>query len=378
MLSDGGSSGPLMLPQAIPAFLAHVDAGRLADLAPTLAPIVAGAQTYCIGYQPKCLPQHRTSAGVLYSVLCHDIAPFHDDEVAAWKASSAPGVSPAYGTSPLLDVCTRWPVAGQAADAVDRPPTGDVPTLVATGRFGPYAPEAVVREGLTGLSHATYAVDPGNGHNVIVSTDCLAVARNTWIDQLALPPSALDCMDDQVPPFVTDLSTVIDSSSGSAAAPSTTSTPPAQDAAQLQGSWLVSLSGDTIAAGLAAGGFADLSDRFFRQEETPADGVRLLLRIQDGRFSGVYNDGLDDKGEWYVGWSGTVTIQGDRIELKDPKDGTTDTLRYQVSGDQLTLAPLQAAPATLDGLPSLAYDYAYLAARPLTRVDCAQVTPPCA
>ena len=46
-----------------------------------LAPIVAGSQPYCIGYQPKCLPQSKMSVGVLYSVLCHDIAPFHHADV---------------------------------------------------------------------------------------------------------------------------------------------------------------------------------------------------------------------------------------------------------------------------------------------------------
>ena len=109
----------------------------------------------------------------------------------------------------------------------------------------------------------------------------------------------------------------------------------------------------------------------------PADGTRFVLRIVDGRFSGIYNDGLDEKGEWYVGWSGTVTVRGDQIELKDPKEGTTETQRYAISGDQLTLTPLTATPDTLKGLPTLAYGYAYLAAKPFTRTDCAKVTPPC-
>lgn len=85
-----------------------------------------------------------------------------------------------------------------------------------------------------------------------------------------------------------------------------------------------------------------LSERFFHGERIPADGTRFVLRISDGRFSGIYNDGLDEAGEWYVGWSGTTTVRGDQIELQDPRDAITDTLRVAVTGDQLTMTPLAA------------------------------------
>jgi hypothetical protein len=48
-----------------------------------------------------------------------------------------------------------------------------------------------------------------------------------------------------------------------------------------------------------------------------------------------------------------------------------------ITGDRLTLTPLSATPDTLKGLPTLAFDHAYLAAEPFVRVDCAKVTPPC-
>lgn len=376
MLSDGGSSGPLMTPQAVPAVLDRVNAGRLDTLASTLAPVVADTPTYCLGYLPKCLPQHRVSLGALYSAVCHDIAPLHTGQVPASPAR-VPGVTAAYEASPFVDVCTAWPVTG-ADPAVDDPVAGDVPTLVTIGQFAPYAPESVVRAGLHGLAAATYVVAPGVGHNVVASSDCLVDARKTWIDELSLAPPALGCLDEQTPPFVTDPSTVLDTSGSSSGDNTAAPTPSAPAPARVEGEWSVSLSRADMRAALAAGGFRDLSERFFRQQEIPEDGMRFLLRIERGHFSGVYNDGLDDSGAWYVGWSGAITIRGDEIELADPKAGTTDTLRFAVHGNRLTLTPLHSTPDTFEGLPTPVYARAYLAAQPFTRTDCAKVTPPCA
>jgi len=307
--------------------------------------------------------------------MCHDIAPFHGAQVSTWTAGLESGVAPAYGASPFLDVCTAWSVDGKAAAEIDKLPTGDVPTLVATGAFAPYAPEGLLRDRLEGLTKATFAVDPGNGHNVIVSTECLAAARNKWLDELTLAPSDLSCMDDQTAPFVTDLSTVLDISS--TAMPSPSKQPATASSDALEGAWLVSLPRDVMTAALSAGGFPDLSERFFREEEVPADGVRFLLVLEDGSFSGVYNDGLDEQGEWYVGWSGIATVQGDQLELSDPI-GTSQTVQFTVTGDQLELTPLSATPETFLGIPAMAFEHAYLAAKPFTRIDCADVTPPCA
>ena len=124
MVSDGGSSGSFMRPAAVPAVLDGAVAGRLEGLATTLATAVAGSPTYCLGYQPKCLPQHRASVGTAYSVLCHDIDPLHDrvDAVRA-VAADEPGYAAAYGDNPSLDVCDAWPVATSedTCERVDSP-----------------------------------------------------------------------------------------------------------------------------------------------------------------------------------------------------------------------------------------------------------------
>ena len=170
MLSDGGSTGRLLLPESLPALLDLVNEGRLDEVGPSLAQAVAGSPPFCLGYQPKCLPQHRMSDGVAYSVLCHDVAPFHPrGEVS--DGTAGPGIAPAYGSSHHLDVCDAWPVEQGATDTVDQPVSTDVPTLVAVGGFATYSPEEVVREALGGFTDATVAVDPAGGHNALARTD---------------------------------------------------------------------------------------------------------------------------------------------------------------------------------------------------------------
>ncbi len=88
MLSDGGSSGALMRAASVPAVLEGSASGRLDQLAGTLGTAVVGSPSYCLGYLPKCLPQHVASMGTAWSVLCRDIAPRHDGAEAARAAGT--------------------------------------------------------------------------------------------------------------------------------------------------------------------------------------------------------------------------------------------------------------------------------------------------
>ena len=152
MLSDGGSSGSFMLAASVPALLTSAAADRLDGLASTFATVVAGSPPYCLGYLPKCLPQHRASLGTALSVLCHDIAPFHDGLSSTRAAADgAPGYATAYADSPYLDACDAWPVGDGAPEQVDTPVASDVPVLAMVGAFSPYSPASVVRDGLTGM-----------------------------------------------------------------------------------------------------------------------------------------------------------------------------------------------------------------------------------
>jgi pimeloyl-ACP methyl ester carboxylesterase len=180
MLSDGGSTGSQFTPWAVPAFLHEVLAGRLTELAPGIAGAFVGDVPYCIGYQPKCLSPHRQAIGVAFSVLCHDIAPFADRAAPQQLAASMPGYAGAYGHSPYLDVCQRWPVGTGTASLIE-PVRSDLPVLVAIGAFDPYVAEAQVRRSLIGLTHAAIIIDPAGGHTVIPLTPCTDDIRTQWL-----------------------------------------------------------------------------------------------------------------------------------------------------------------------------------------------------
>jgi pimeloyl-ACP methyl ester carboxylesterase len=355
MLSDGGSSGSFMRAASVPAILDGATSGSLDQLADTLTTVIAGSPTYCLGYLPKCLPQHLASMGTAWSVLCHDIAPRHDSAEATRAAGTeGTALAVAYGNSPHLDVCDVWPVTVDDAADVDTPVQSDVPVLALVGGFTPYSPEAVVREGLAGLTGLTLVVDPTGGHNV-VGSDCLVSIRGAWLDDLDLSTDEDDCLASQTTDWVTDLAEL-------GAVPSSTTAPDpgtgASDAG-LEGVWEADLSRAEIRRALAEGGFDGLAGRFFASEEIGAGGVRIRTTFEDGQFSQAYR-GPD--GVWQVGWEAATTVTGDRVEIVDDVAGSTDTLRWTVMNGRVRFSPLETTLPVYNGLPQMAYLWAYFAA----------------
>lgn len=355
MLSDGGSSGSFMRAAAVPAVLDGAASGRLDQLADTLTTVVAGSPTYCLGYLPKCLPQHLASMGTAWSVLCHDVAPRHDEAEAARAAGTEEtALAAAYGNSPYLDVCDAWPVTGDDEAAVDDPVESEVPALAMVGAFTPYSPETVVREGLAGLPGLTLVVDPAGGHNVMGS-DCLVSIRAAWLDDLDLTASEQDCLAGQTTDWATDLADF-------GAGPSPTKAPDPGTAASdagLEGVWEADLSRAEIRRALAEGGFDGLAQRFFTSEEIGAQGVRTRTTFEDGQFTQAYR-GSD--GVWQVGWEAAMTIVGDQVEIVDDASGSTDTLRWKVTDGRVRFSPLETTLPMYNGLPQMAYLWAYFAA----------------
>ncbi len=194
ILSDGGSSGDLFLPKALPRFLDDVASGRLKSLQPQLQRAFEGDTPYCAGYVPKCLPHHRRSIGVAFSVLCHDIAPFTDLTEPARLTEGDVGFETAYGASPYLDVCEHWPV-GEAAPETWAPVSTDVPVLAMVGGFSAFTPEDRVRAGLSSFSELAVVIDTYGEHNVTGRTDCTLGIRLNWLDEPTRTPD-VSCLED--------------------------------------------------------------------------------------------------------------------------------------------------------------------------------------
>ena len=360
MVSDGGSSGSFMRPASVPAVLDGAVAGRLEGLAATLATTVAGSPTYCLGYQPKCLPQHRVSIGTAYSVLCHDIDPLHDRAAAVGDVTTGePGFAPAYGDNPALDVCDAWPVTTDedTSREVDSPVDSDVPVLALVGAFASYTSEALVRDALADMPSATLVVDPAGGHNVMGS-DCLVSIRGAWLEDLDLTAAEQDCLAEQTTDWVTDLASM-------EAAPdeeTPTTPPPSRDAGaggDLEGMWEASITRDEIRQGLAAGGYGGLTQTFFESEGIEPTGLRVRTTFEGGRFTQAY---LGSDEVWQVGWEATTKITGNRVEIIDEASGGTDTLRWRIADGRVRFTPLATSSPLYNGIPQMAYLWAYFAA----------------
>jgi hypothetical protein len=188
MLSEGAG---LRHPRAVPRTLEAVIAGRTDELV-EISNAFVGDGPYCNGYQTRCVPLYHRALGVVFSTLCHDIAPFADPTAPARLAASEIGFDAAYGRSPYLKVCDSWPV-GEATAEVGELVRSDVPVLAIIGALGPYVRPDQAREGLGEFSNLSIVVAPADGHNVVAKTDCMLNTRNAWVDNPAIDPAGTDC-----------------------------------------------------------------------------------------------------------------------------------------------------------------------------------------
>jgi hypothetical protein len=168
-----------------------VIAGRTEELV-EISNAFVGDGPYCNGYQTLCVPLYHRALGVVFSTLCHDIAPFADPTAPARLAASEIGFDAGYGRSPYLKVCDSWPV-GEATAEVGQLVRSDVPVLAIIGALGPYVRPDQAREGLGEFSNLSIVVAPADGHDVVAKTDCMLNTRNAWVDNPAMDPAGTAC-----------------------------------------------------------------------------------------------------------------------------------------------------------------------------------------
>ena len=96
--------------------------------------------------------------------------------------------------------CRAWG-ASESTDAAD-PTVVDVPALVLTGRYDPFAPtDSVVHAMAEIVPGASFVEDPAGGHNVL-RDECMRQIRNEWLaGDPGQPPSKLPCLDSRTLSF---------------------------------------------------------------------------------------------------------------------------------------------------------------------------------
>lgn len=124
--------------------------------------------------------------GTFYSSLCHDEAPFVDDAALAKSAGTRTWYVDAYVDNPYPEICDRWDV-GQADIDPHGPVETGIPVLLMSGRFDPYSPYPLVKQGTKGLSDRVILRVPARSRNAL-SVDCTGEIRNAFFMNPARKP----------------------------------------------------------------------------------------------------------------------------------------------------------------------------------------------
>jgi len=116
--------------------------------------------------------------GTFYSSLCHDEAAFVDDAALAKAAGTRTWYVDAYVDNPYPEICARWDVGQADIDPHDPVETG-IPVLLMSGRFDPYSPYRLVKQGTKGLSNRVVLRVPARSRGAL-SVDCTGEIRNAF------------------------------------------------------------------------------------------------------------------------------------------------------------------------------------------------------
>jgi pimeloyl-ACP methyl ester carboxylesterase len=145
----------------------------------------------CLGLRAIC---ERPTLGVLYSMLCRDVAGAIDQAALTASIAGRPAYQDVFAPSPLIAPCDAWGIPTAATESSPPPLTGGVPTLVMRGAFDPFSAPLPDVAAATAGSANVYLVDvPNQSYNVLGYTECPRAIRNAWIDAPTSPPD-LSCL----------------------------------------------------------------------------------------------------------------------------------------------------------------------------------------
>ncbi|MGN6574736.1 MAG: alpha/beta fold hydrolase [Nocardioides sp.] len=185
--------------ELIPSLVHRVLAGTLDGLDEGLVEPLAVDQSYCIGYRPECNPLHMVSEGLVFSVLCGDLAGAVDRS-RLMALAAGPTYADAFARSPYLDACDAWPGGRRSSEAA-RPLRADVPALLLVGGYDSFTSATAAHAALEGLPHGWVRLVGGlaGAHNLL-GQECVRQVRNAWIAHPRTPPAlATECREKGVP-----------------------------------------------------------------------------------------------------------------------------------------------------------------------------------
>jgi serine/threonine-protein kinase len=167
----------------LPGHIYAAAARRFSDAPDGLAGSLLNSLKGCKGYGFPCQFPVDYTAGVAFSMLCHDEAPFTD---RAALPTSGP-FAEAYGKPPDLDACQVWDVgtAGRVTRTVVKT---SIPVLIFHGQFDAYYPPSLATEGAKSLLRSFVYVARGLSYNALGGATCTIDIRNAWINNPTAAP----------------------------------------------------------------------------------------------------------------------------------------------------------------------------------------------
>lgn len=174
-------------------FTALYDAALIPALPGIIGALEGGDTTIVGGFLQTSIPAANSAADAMtVSVDCADNAELDDAAEEAAAETAGRMISLTGGIR-----CSEWPVEA-TSDTFSDPVDSDIPALALAGRFDPITPPAGTKAVADGLSNATFALWPNQGHGVTFEPCAMEIVRRFFGD-----PSAevdLSCIDALTPP----------------------------------------------------------------------------------------------------------------------------------------------------------------------------------
>ncbi len=186
LLHGGGIEIPVL-----PAVIYQAHGRRFGPSAAITGSKLLGLPPLCLGYAREC--GGELAYGVSFSSLCHDDAPFVDQQALEAVAGGAAGYAEDFVSNPNLWACDVWRV-GKSPPSDQAIVHSDIPVLIFEGQFQPLVSSATLRRVTSELSHAYVVTVPSQTTNLLGFTECPRSIRNAWIDHPDSAPSEIDCL----------------------------------------------------------------------------------------------------------------------------------------------------------------------------------------
>jgi pimeloyl-ACP methyl ester carboxylesterase len=206
---DGSAQGSLTIngDQVVGGgFNALYDRGLIPYLPLAIDQISAGNMDVLAGFASALSGSSGESAGMTFSVLCHEEAPFNDPARTRAEVERFPHLRSYFERFllPDLAVCAEWGAGKSRADEA-APVRSDVPALIMTGEYDPIHPPWWGQTAADHLSRSYHYTLPAFSHGNTFGRGCQAVIRDAFLENPLQAPDA-SCIG-QMPPmtFVTEV-----------------------------------------------------------------------------------------------------------------------------------------------------------------------------